>query len=251
MPACLKNMRTNRIIGLALALLCCLALSAQDLKPAKDKATKKYGYQSKAKVWVIPPRFDGAKRFSNGAAEVELNGLRGLIDALVRSGDGDGLGDRAIQEAVQAARDAQRVKGLLGRRHQLRGVIGLGDDERVLIGVICQLGILACGDDIRQRRGKQHDDEQNGDSGRKVKPVLLRLFRGCLLDCDVFCHDAILSNDDFQLDEKYFSLGLCVDLDQLNESLGRNIDSLDRRVLEGAVVAISAGTQVWARQTAE
>ena len=81
MPACLKNMRTNRIIGLALALLCCLALSAQDLKPAKDKATKKYGYQSKAKVWVIPPRFDGAKRFSNGAAEVELNGLRGLIDA--------------------------------------------------------------------------------------------------------------------------------------------------------------------------
>ena len=53
---------------------------AQDLKPAKDKATKKYGYQAKDKTWVITPRFDDAKRFVDGLAEVEIDGHWGLVD---------------------------------------------------------------------------------------------------------------------------------------------------------------------------
>ncbi len=58
-----------------------LSASAQDLKPAKDKATKKYGYQGKGnKAWVIPPSFDDAKKFVDGTAEVELDGHWGLID---------------------------------------------------------------------------------------------------------------------------------------------------------------------------
>lgn len=67
-------------------LFCCFSLfsvfstQAQDLKPVKDKETKKYGYQAKDKTWVIAPAFDNAKRFDEGFAEVELNGYRGVID---------------------------------------------------------------------------------------------------------------------------------------------------------------------------
>lgn len=70
-----------------LLLLCSLTIffsmsaAAQDLKPAKDKASKKYGYQVKgSKAWVIPPRFDDAKKFVDGTAEVEIGGRVGLID---------------------------------------------------------------------------------------------------------------------------------------------------------------------------
>lgn len=67
-------------------LLCILALTlsltagAQDLKPTKDRSTKKYGYQTKSKDWVIQPRFDDAKRFVDGNAEVEIDGHWGLIN---------------------------------------------------------------------------------------------------------------------------------------------------------------------------
>ena len=71
----------------AAGILCALAFSmsltaaAQDLKPAKDKATKKYGYQAKgSKNWVIPPSYDDAKKFVDGYAEVEIGGFTGLID---------------------------------------------------------------------------------------------------------------------------------------------------------------------------
>jgi hypothetical protein len=57
------------------------AASAQDLKPVKDKQTQKYGYQNKAKAWVIEPTFDGAKRFVDGYAEVTMGDYIGLIDA--------------------------------------------------------------------------------------------------------------------------------------------------------------------------
>ena len=56
------------------------AASAQDLKPVKDKASKKYGYQDKQKDWVIPPAYDDAKRFDDGFAVVKMNGREGLID---------------------------------------------------------------------------------------------------------------------------------------------------------------------------
>ncbi|MBQ9548224.1 MAG: WG repeat-containing protein [Bacteroidales bacterium] len=75
-------------MGIKKLLLCCLALSlatlafAQDLVPAKDKATKRYGYhiKGKDKTWVIKPVYEDAKRFSNGFAEVKTGGLWGVID---------------------------------------------------------------------------------------------------------------------------------------------------------------------------
>lgn len=76
-------MKLKVVISCFLAALT-LAASAQDLKPARDRQTRKYGYQAKDKSWVIEPRFDSAKRFSDGFAEVELDGRKGLIDA---SGD--------------------------------------------------------------------------------------------------------------------------------------------------------------------
>ena len=74
-------MKWKRFLSCLLALSVVLAVSAQDLKPVKDKQTKKFGYQAKDKIWVIPPQFDGAKRFVDGYAEVEMDGLKGLIDA--------------------------------------------------------------------------------------------------------------------------------------------------------------------------
>jgi hypothetical protein len=70
----------KKYIFLGLTLLMSLAVAAQDIKPAKDKSTKKYGYQAKNKTWVIAPRFDDAKKFVDGLAEVELGGYWGLID---------------------------------------------------------------------------------------------------------------------------------------------------------------------------
>ena len=59
-----------------------MAASAQDIKPFKDKATKKYGYKvsSKDKKWAIGPAFDSAKKFADGVAEVKVDGKIGLID---------------------------------------------------------------------------------------------------------------------------------------------------------------------------
>ena len=53
---------------------------AQDLKPHKDKVTKKYGYIDKNKNFVIAPKFDDAHKFKDGRAIVELNKLEGVID---------------------------------------------------------------------------------------------------------------------------------------------------------------------------
>lgn len=64
----------------ALTMLFSFSAQAQDLKPVKDKGSKKYGYQAKNKTWVIAPTFDSAKKFDDGYAEVELNGYRGIID---------------------------------------------------------------------------------------------------------------------------------------------------------------------------
>ena len=75
-------MKAKTLLLCAAAILISLAASAQDLKPVRDKNTKKYGYQDKSKHWVIEPAFDKAKRFDNdGFAVVEINDLQGLIDA--------------------------------------------------------------------------------------------------------------------------------------------------------------------------
>ena len=75
----IKNLPAK--ILLLLTLCCSFQAAAQDLKPVRDKQTKKYGYQAKDKTWVIEPRFDGASRFNDGFAEVTLDGKKGLIDA--------------------------------------------------------------------------------------------------------------------------------------------------------------------------
>ncbi len=75
---CMK--RINSTIAIAALLLISMTVWAQDLKPAKDKATKLFGYQDKSKNWVIEPTFNAAKRFIGGFAIVEQNGRKGLID---------------------------------------------------------------------------------------------------------------------------------------------------------------------------
>lgn len=77
-------MRRIGIILCVLALALSAMAQAQDLKPVRDRQTRKYGYQAKNKSWVIEPRFDAAKRFIDGFAIVEMDGREGLIDT---SGD--------------------------------------------------------------------------------------------------------------------------------------------------------------------
>jgi hypothetical protein len=80
----MKSMAKHFLSRIAVAV-CGLALvfsfnaAAQNLKPAKDKATKKYGYKD-GKNWVIAPSFDDAKKFKDGFAEVEIGGHVGVIN---------------------------------------------------------------------------------------------------------------------------------------------------------------------------
>ena len=76
----MKSLRHFAVLFCCISLLSAVSARAQDIKPVKDKATKKYGYQTKDKNWVIAPSFDNAKKFDEGVAEVEVNGFRGLID---------------------------------------------------------------------------------------------------------------------------------------------------------------------------
>ena len=70
-----------RLLFTLAAMAICIVASAQDLKPAKDKQTKKYGYKNKKKEWVIAPSFDDAKKFDDdGCALVKMDGRYGLID---------------------------------------------------------------------------------------------------------------------------------------------------------------------------
>jgi len=77
-----KSFQQLLILFSGIVLSLSMNASAQDLKPVKDKATKKYGYQLKGhkKSWAIQPQYDGAKRFVDGFAEVEVNGYTGLIN---------------------------------------------------------------------------------------------------------------------------------------------------------------------------
>ncbi len=71
----------KRVLLLVALLTLAFTASAQALKPVKDKASKKYGYQDKQKNWVIPPSYDDARRFDNdGFAVVKTGGREGLIN---------------------------------------------------------------------------------------------------------------------------------------------------------------------------
>ncbi|MBR4826478.1 MAG: WG repeat-containing protein [Bacteroidales bacterium] len=73
-------MKARIILACVAAMCLAITASAQDLKPVKDRDTKKFGYQDKSKNWVIEPTFDKANRFNDGYAVVEVQGLEGLID---------------------------------------------------------------------------------------------------------------------------------------------------------------------------
>ena len=73
-------MKAFRFLLLTAAILMCATAAAQDFKPVKDKATKKFGYQAKDKSWVIEPSFDKAEKFKDGRAVVTVDGLEGMID---------------------------------------------------------------------------------------------------------------------------------------------------------------------------
>jgi hypothetical protein len=53
---------------------------AQDLKPKKDKDTKKYGYVDQADAWVIQPMYDDVEAFKDGIAKITAAKKVGLID---------------------------------------------------------------------------------------------------------------------------------------------------------------------------
>ena len=54
-------MRWKYVILCVLAAGIAFSAPAQDLKPVKDKTTKKFGYQGKNKTWAIEPVYDTTK----------------------------------------------------------------------------------------------------------------------------------------------------------------------------------------------
>ena len=102
-----------------------IAAAAQNLKPAKDKATKLYGYQDKAKNWVIAPSFEDAKRFDDdGLALVKQNGLLGLINTegsfiLQPLYDGISKFDRHGLSELKIKQDKAKYYGLADRTGRL------------------------------------------------------------------------------------------------------------------------------------
>lgn len=58
-----------------------VSAGAQDIKPMRDKETKKYGYVVKgSKVWALDPVYDKAKDFKNGLAIVGVGDKLGIIN---------------------------------------------------------------------------------------------------------------------------------------------------------------------------
>lgn len=58
----------------------CVSINAQNIKPKKDKPTKKYGFVNEAGDWVVQPVWDDADKMRDGLAVVKLNKKKGLID---------------------------------------------------------------------------------------------------------------------------------------------------------------------------
>ncbi len=66
---------------LAACILFAGATIAQDLKPKKDKATKKYGYiDKKTDEWVVKPEYDDADKIRDGVGKIYLKKKQGLIN---------------------------------------------------------------------------------------------------------------------------------------------------------------------------
>lgn len=69
--------KTSLII--TICLLMSSSLFSQDLKPKKDKETKKYGFVNKAEEWIVKPIYDDADKFKDGFAKIYLSKKEGLI----------------------------------------------------------------------------------------------------------------------------------------------------------------------------
>ncbi|MDO9512206.1 MAG: WG repeat-containing protein [Bacteroidales bacterium] len=57
-----------------------VCVNAQNLKPKKDKPTKKYGFVNDADEWVVQPVWDDADKMKDGFAVIYKDKKRGLID---------------------------------------------------------------------------------------------------------------------------------------------------------------------------
>lgn len=76
----LKNLNMKKTLFLILTcLIFSLPLSSQDLKPKKDKETKKYGFVNKSDEWVVKPIYEDADKFKEGFAKIYQNKKEGLI----------------------------------------------------------------------------------------------------------------------------------------------------------------------------
>ncbi len=61
--------------------LATITVSAQNLKPQKDKATKKYGYVNGEGEWIVQPVYDDVDKIKDGFGVIYSSKKRGLIDA--------------------------------------------------------------------------------------------------------------------------------------------------------------------------
>jgi len=70
---------SRKTIIFTLSLLVVSTVFAQDLKPKKDKESKKYGYVNKSDEWVVKAIYDDADKFKDGFAKIYLGKKEGLI----------------------------------------------------------------------------------------------------------------------------------------------------------------------------
>lgn len=73
----MKNFISTIVLCFAGLCGCVLDLSAQEYLPQRDESGK-YGYKMGA-IWMIEPRFDNARKFSEGLAPVSIGGKCGYI----------------------------------------------------------------------------------------------------------------------------------------------------------------------------
>ncbi len=71
-------MKKKSLIAIIL-LLISIVNFAQDIKPKKDKETKKYGYVNQAEEWIVKPIYDDADKFKDGFAKIYLGKKEGLL----------------------------------------------------------------------------------------------------------------------------------------------------------------------------
>lgn len=120
----------TRLLTAAVMLAMGPALPAQDLKPAKDKDSKLFGYQNSAKEWVIKPSFDKADKFSQGVAVVKVDGMEGVIDA-----EGNYLFEPQFTKVPSFDKDGHSIVMLKDNKQKYHAVINTAGE--VIIPLEC------------------------------------------------------------------------------------------------------------------